>query len=453
MAIRIRTGANGSYKSSYVSYFTVLEALKAGRVVVTNIQGMAPLHIMEERLDIKFPSTSKLIRISSKNERGLELWQYFFCWAPLGALIVIDECQDIYSPKVGFDIKKIRYRPLQEFLPNLPDGYEDFFNSRYVPVNMEELDPCDIDDCGHAEYDQDGRIIYPFTFNEGFMRHRHYNWDIELLSPDWKQIDSGIKACAEECFFHKGRDGFFWTKRKPYIFRHDKSVTTPSIPKGSHPNLTDQKIPLDAFLLYKSTTTGKAQSSGQMNIVFRSPKFIAVCLLFIFCVGYMVYGISDLVDRYSEEDSQPEATEVSSSDSSKANQSGEKGAQSNASLSDGGNRDSSNTGPSNPDARLAVLRNMLGMYDVQSLYYTGHSTKRSDKGFDFFVTLEAVTPLGTYHITDSFLAANDIKYVHYDDCFLKLTKQAVNLNVFCKPVQRETLERLPDSGSPEIKLF
>lgn len=160
-----------------------------------------------------------------------------------------------------------------------------------------------------------------------------------------------------------------------------------------------------------------------------------------------------MVDRYSEEDSQPEATEVSSSDSSKANQSGEKGAQSNASLSDGGNRDSSNTGPSNPDARLAVLRNMLGMYDVQSLYYTGHSTKRSDKGFDFFVTLEAVTPLGTYHITDSFLAANDIKYVHYDDCFLKLTKQAVNLNVFCKPVQRETLERLPDSGSPEIKLF
>lgn len=67
-------------------------------------------------------------------------------------------------------------------------------------MNMDELDPCDIDDCGHAEYDQDGRIIYPFTFNEGFMRHRHYNWDIELLSPDWKQIDSGIKACAEECF-------------------------------------------------------------------------------------------------------------------------------------------------------------------------------------------------------------------------------------------------------------
>ncbi|NOI60640.1 zonular occludens toxin domain-containing protein [Vibrio coralliilyticus] len=453
MAIRIRTGANGSYKSSYVSYFTVLKALKAGRVVVTNIQGMAPLHIMEQRLDIKFPSTSKLIRISSKNERGLELWQYFFCWAPLGALIVIDECQDIFSVKVGFDIKKIRYRPLEDFLPNLPDGYEDFFNSRYVPVNMEELDPCDIDDCGHAEYDEEGRILYPFTFNEGFMRHRHYNWDIELLSPDWKQIDSGIKACAEECFFHKGRDGYFWAKRKPYIFRHDKTVTTPSIPKTSHANLTTQKIPLDAFLLYKSTTTGKAQSSGQMNPLLRSPKFLAVCLVIIFGLGYLIYAISDLVNPNSEEDTQPQAVQSSDSVSSQVNQASEAGAQSDSSVSDGGNRNSPHGGSLNPDARLTMLRNMLGIYDIQSLYYTGHSTRRGDQGFDFFVTLEAVTPLGTYHLNDSFLAANDIQFVHYDDCFLKLTKQAASLNVFCKPVQREPLKLGSKSGSPEIKLF
>lgn len=453
MAVRIRTGANGAYKSSYVAYFSVLRALKAGRVVVTNIQGMAPLHIMEQRLDIKFPSTAKLFRISSKNESGLELWQYFFCWAPLGALIVIDECQDIFSPKVGFDIKKIRYRPLEEFLPNLPDGYEDFFNSRYVPVNMEELDPCDIDDCGHAEYDQDGRVIYPFSFNEGFMRHRHYNWDIELLSPDWKQIDSGIKACAEECFFHKGRDGYFWAKRKPYIFRHDKTVTTPSIPKGSHANLTTQKIPLDAFLLYKSTTTGTAQSTGQSNPLLRSPKFIAVCFLIIFGLGYLVYGLSDLVTRYSEEDTQAQAAPSSNSNASQASEPSQASAQGDSSLSDGGNSHPVNVSPINPDARLEVLRNMLGIYDIQSLYYTGHTTKHSDKGFDFFVTLEAVTPLGTYHLNDAFLAANDIKYVHYGDCFLKLTKQSLNLNVFCKPVQRESLERGSESRSPEIKLF
>ncbi|MCD6725491.1 toxin, partial [Vibrio cholerae] len=47
MAIFIRTGANGSYKSAYVAYFVILEALKAGRVVVTNMQGFETLDVIE----------------------------------------------------------------------------------------------------------------------------------------------------------------------------------------------------------------------------------------------------------------------------------------------------------------------------------------------------------------------------------------------------------------------
>ncbi|MBF4290239.1 zonular occludens toxin domain-containing protein, partial [Vibrio anguillarum] len=69
------------------------EALKAGRVVVTNIEGMQPLDAIQKRLDIEFPSTTRLIRIFSRDAEGIELWQHFFCWCPLGALIVIDECQ------------------------------------------------------------------------------------------------------------------------------------------------------------------------------------------------------------------------------------------------------------------------------------------------------------------------------------------------------------------------
>ena len=53
MAITIRTGGNGSYKSAYTAWFSILPALKAGRVVVTNLEGMQPLHIIEERLNIK----------------------------------------------------------------------------------------------------------------------------------------------------------------------------------------------------------------------------------------------------------------------------------------------------------------------------------------------------------------------------------------------------------------
>ncbi len=230
MAITIRTGGNGSYKSAYTAWFSILPALKAGRVVVTNLEGMEPLHVIEERLNIKFPSTSKLIRIFSRSEVGIDLWQHFFCWCPLNALIVIDECQDIFSKNVGFDGRKIKHRPLSDFLEHLPDWYKEFFDSRHVPVDMETLKESEIDDLGCAEYDEDGRIIYPLTYNEGFMRHRKYNWDIELLSPDWQQIDSSIKACAEQAFFHKNRDKMFFAKRKPYIYQHPVNVTKPVIP-------------------------------------------------------------------------------------------------------------------------------------------------------------------------------------------------------------------------------
>ncbi|EIA3093307.1 toxin, partial [Vibrio cholerae] len=120
MAIFIRTGANGSYKSAYVAYFVILEALKAGRVVVTNMQGFETLDVIEKRFDITFPSTTRLIRIFSRDKNGIELWQHFFCWCPIGALIVIDECQDIFSKNIGFRMEKVFYRPLSDFLPMLP---------------------------------------------------------------------------------------------------------------------------------------------------------------------------------------------------------------------------------------------------------------------------------------------------------------------------------------------
>lgn len=94
------------------------------------------------------------------------------------------------------------------------------------------------------------------------------------------------------------------------------------------------------------------------------------------------------------------------------------------------------------------MRQMLGLYEIQSLYYTGHTTRQTNKGFKFMVTLEARTPEGTYYFDDTFLKANHINFVHYDDCLLQLTKEAVNLNVFCKPRQEQ--QREPERA--EIKL-
>lgn len=437
MAITIRTGANGAYKSSYVAYFVILEALKAGRVVVTNIEGMEPLDEIERRLDLQFPSTTRLIRIFSRDKNGIDLWQHFFCWCPLGALIVIDECQDIFSKNIGFRMEKVTARPLSDFLDNLPSDYENFFNSRHVPVDMTKLKPSEIDDRGQAEYDENGRIIYPFTFNEGFMRHRKYNWDIELLSPDWGQIDTAIRACAEQCFFHKANDGMFWAKRKPYVYKHPKNTSTPVIPKGKDPNVMTVKIPLDAFLLYKSTATGVARHSGAVNVLYKNPKFIGALVVGIGCMGYFFYGLSGLVFGSSEEVANPSTSKTQSNVSASADGSGQTGSKGSGVLPNGGNRNPSNGGARDSVSlaanRLELMRQMLGLYEIQSLYYTGHTTQSTSTGFKFMVTLEAKTPDGVYRFDDTFLRANEIKFVHYDDCLLKLTKEAVDLNVFCKP--------------------
>ncbi|MEZ8366557.1 zonular occludens toxin domain-containing protein [Vibrio cyclitrophicus] len=454
MAITIRTGANGSYKSAYTAYFSIYQALKAGRTVVTNMEGMQPLAVIEERFNIQFPSTAKLFRISSRDESGVHLWTHFFCWCPIGALIVIDECQDIFSKNVGFDIRKVKYKPLSDFITQsprdglLPKDYERFFNSRYTPANMDELQDSEIDDRGIAEYDSEGRIIYPHSFNEGFMRHRKYDWDIELLSPDWKQIDSGIKACANQNFFHKGRDQFFWTKRNPYILKHDKSVSTPVIPKKKDVNLTNQKIPLDSFLLYKSTGTGSAKQQLAMNTLFRSPKAILVFLLSIFCLGYIIY---DLSNRYFEttetveEAGQatpaaavPEQDEILASKSSETT----RNVRSSGDSSKGTNKDSLSHVP---------IAEVLPFEGIKKAFVTGVNFSIKNGSIERQVSIEVEALDGFYSVNENFLKAYDITYDRIDDCLLKLNRGQLSKLITCKPYAAAAA--LPEVSRADVSLF
>ncbi|MEZ9327335.1 zonular occludens toxin domain-containing protein [Vibrio cyclitrophicus] len=454
MAITIRTGANGSYKSAYTAYFSIYQALKAGRTVVTNMEGMQPLAVIEERFNIQFPSTAKLFRIGSRDESGVHLWTHFFCWCPIGALIVIDECQDIFSKNVGFDIRKVKYRPLSDFITQsprdglLPKDYERFFNSRYTPANMDELQDSEIDDRGIAEYDSEGRIIYPHSFNEGFMRHRKYDWDIELLSPDWKQIDSGIKACANQNFFHKGRDQFFWTKRNPYILKHDKSVSTPVIPKKKDVNLTNQKIPLDSFLLYKSTGTGSAKQQLAMNTLFRSPKAILIFLLSIFCLGYIIY---DLSNRYFEttetveEAGQatpaaavPEQDEILASKSSETT----RNVRSSGDSSKGTNKDSLSHVP---------IAEVLPFEGIKKAFVAGVNFAIKNGSIERQVSIEVEALDGFYSVNENFLKAYDITYDRIDDCLLKLNRGQLSKLITCRPYAAAAA--LPEVSRADVSLF
>ena len=90
MATKVFHGAPGSYKSSTAMWFEIVPALRSGRVVVTNLQGVKNLEDIQRELKEVFPSTARLFRISKGNDKGMALMRNFFHWLPIGSMIFLD---------------------------------------------------------------------------------------------------------------------------------------------------------------------------------------------------------------------------------------------------------------------------------------------------------------------------------------------------------------------------
>lgn len=293
MAVSFRYGGNGSYKSAYAVWFEVLPALRAGRLVVTNIEGLKSLDSIEKLLGEKFPPSARLVRIFSRSIEGIELWQNWFSWMPIGALIIIDECQDLFTKKVGFNMEKFLYKPLDGFLPDLPKDFSEYFYSRWQTQDPSKLDDGDVDDTGRTQLDENNRLLYPFNFYGAFMRHRKYQWDIVMLTPDWTAIDTSLKGCAQNAFGHRSTDTFF-RKRRPRIFSHLPNTSSTKPTKSDAANVTSIKIPIEVFALYKSTGTGGFNSSLADLTMLKSPKFIAALLVMVLSISYLAYGVHNV---------------------------------------------------------------------------------------------------------------------------------------------------------------
>ncbi|WP_025823698.1 zonular occludens toxin domain-containing protein [Shewanella marina] len=293
MAVSFRHGGNGSYKSAYAVWFEVLPALRAGRLVVTNIEGLKSLESIEKLLGEKFPSSARLIRIFSRSVEGVELWQNWFSWMPIGALIIIDECQDLFTKKVGFNMEKVNAKPIDVFLPYLPKDFNEYFYSRWQPQDPTKFDDGDVDDTGRTQLDENNRLLYPFNFYGAFMRHRKYQWDIVMLTPDWTAIDTSLRGCAQNAYGHRSTDTFF-RKRRPRIFSHLPNTTSTKPSKSDAANVTSIKIPLEVFALYKSTGTGSFNASLADLTMLKQPKLLLALIIFLGGLFAVSKGAYDL---------------------------------------------------------------------------------------------------------------------------------------------------------------
>ncbi len=234
MAVVIRHGPNGSYKSASAVWHDLLPALRQGRICITNLEGCYPLEEIAKRLGETFPDSTRLYRINILHDDALRLWRRWFHWAPVGSFILMDEVQDIYPDK-SWKESDLDYQPIETYKDQLPPGLIDDYYAAIDACKPESYEACDYDDTGSLLFDDNGRIVYPKTLNGAFKRHRKFNWDIVCVTPDINDISPMVRGCAELAKAQSNKDSLFIFKRKPRIYEHNPRTNgVPSAKEGAN---------------------------------------------------------------------------------------------------------------------------------------------------------------------------------------------------------------------------
>jgi zona occludens toxin (predicted ATPase) len=119
MAIRIRHGAFGSYKTASGVEEEIVPVLRDGGIIFTNVRGIDPLKIAkvfkftdDEALDIE----ERLFYMGEcLSDQEKEFVRYFYVWLPKGAMLFLDEAQAYFPDNFKID----NYRDVPTQFPKL----------------------------------------------------------------------------------------------------------------------------------------------------------------------------------------------------------------------------------------------------------------------------------------------------------------------------------------------
>ncbi|MEM0911983.1 MAG: zonular occludens toxin domain-containing protein [Pseudomonadota bacterium] len=440
MAGWIFHGPPGSYKTSSAVWYEALPALRKGRIVITNIEGIKPVDEIEEALGEKFEEGADIWRVSTLKDKGRELMRSFYHWAPIGAMIIIDEVQDVYPTDRRFKPEEYDYKHIDTIKDDVPIKYYEEHKKRLDDIRPADLTSEDIDDLEQQIFDENGHIIYPSTLKEAFMRHRKYNWDILVCTPDITEINTIVRSACEVAFQHASKDKFGqiipYYKRRPRIKQHP--VKENGMMNRKSDIIEFRKVPVDVHKLYKSTATGKVTASGVGKTPLTSGPFIFTALVLASCLGYLIYAIAFYEN-------------VETKDSATGAQTGEKSGQS-----------------SGPVARkvadvpgyLAVDEADMADYirlalpnEPNEIYISGsNNSYKNGKIKELNLLFELQYQKGIAYITNHELKQFDIAVLYVSDCHSKLTFRHATTNVFCK-LNPVTDNRHVITNRPEVSVF
>lgn len=426
MAAVIFHGAPGSYKTSSCIWFEMLSALRQGRIVVTNIEGIKPIDEIEKELGEQFPPEADIWRLSTQKRKGRELFRAFFHWCPIGAQIIIDEVQDVYPAERTFKLDAYDYQPIENYRTYLPDEWIERHNELLDDIKPEQLTAADHDDLGEEVFDKHGRIIYPETLKESFMRHRKYNWDIVVCTPDIVQVNMLIRGACESAFQHASKDAIGkvipYYLRRPRIRQHNPKEN--GLANRKSDVVTYRKVPIEVHKLYKSTSTGKITASGVGKNPFQTGAFKFGATLVVLFVVYLVWFVA-----------QKGNDDVVAEDAA-ADEVGYK----TVSQRDRQDTDFSSRGDTNKAPIQANTDNILLNlpYDVNNVYISSY-TKVYSKGIyqGAHFVLELVTDDGLVYFDSQQLAAMDYQVNLIEDCLAKITTADASQFIGCAPTRPE----------------
>jgi zona occludens toxin len=232
MSIKIHHGPNGSYKTSGAIQDDAVPALKEGRLIITNVRGFTLERVLQVMPDL--PSSVDIINLDLESLDDMERMRTWFQWAPRGAFIIFDETQLVFP-------KAWRERDLERF--DFPGGPEEA-----------------------AKADR------PMSWLDGWTRHRHWNWDIVLTTPNIAYIRDDIRMTCEMAYKHSNLAVIGISGRYKEA-QHDAQVNRPPM-EGTV--IEYKRIKPDTFRLYQSTATGVTQDTKAGKSLLRSPKLLAL---------------------------------------------------------------------------------------------------------------------------------------------------------------------------------
>lgn len=265
----IHHGPPGSFKSFAIVQRVVIPALLSGRVVVTNIRGLDDIDLICESMGIEIPDTAELINVEH-TKLGFEHMARFFSWAPIGALIVMDECQQVY-----------------------PSRLKNLVSFDTSPEDQLKLVETDLVDNPTLEEPR------PDNVEVAFEKHRHMGWDIYMSTPHISKVNKEVRLVCQFAKRHRDLSGVLpWWKHNWREYVHDPENSGKS---KSHEVETPQVYKADTrvFGCYRSTGIGTPKKSNEKISIFSDIR-VRVFLCIIVCsVSAFFYLLSKTVENYS----------------------------------------------------------------------------------------------------------------------------------------------------------